>query len=268
MLEMINNIGRSRSENLNNFFTYFGMYEDTNRLRAIKKLLSANRLHIQGRVCVEAGAGLGDISRLILNLGPGKLFCVEENPLCCKYLKDRFKKDRRIEVINKKIEDFSPRGRIDFMFQELYGPMLFDESLLSLRRLRFKPDVLAPNEGYLLYETVSLNYLNDRLINKQILGTLSGALITDLFIGYKFKNPKRALRWKFGEKRPPETIIKMKTRNEILVFGMEIRHNNKRLCGTADCENWPYVFTPVKTGKFSLSYIYRDCYSDIRFKWL
>lgn len=268
MLEIINNLGRGKAEGLNNFFSYFGMYEDTNRTRAMKKLLRANSPHIKGKVCVEAGAGLGDTSRLILGLGPKKLFCVEENPLCCKHLKDKFKKDRRIEVVNSKIENFKPKGRINFMFQELYGPMLLDESLLSLERLRFKPDILAPNKGYLLFETVSLKDLDDRLINKQTLGPLNGALITDLFLGYEFKNPKKALRWKFGQKTASLIKIKPKTRNEILVFGMEIWHNNKRICGTADCENWPYVFTPVKTGKFALSYIYRDCYSDIRFKWV
>jgi hypothetical protein len=266
MLEIINSLDRKRLQKLDNFFTYFGMYEDTRRSGAIKRLLRDNRTHIEGKVCVEAGAGLGDITWMILRLNPHKLFCVEENPLCCRYLKNMFKNDRRVEVVNSRIEDFRPGRRIDFMFQEFYGPMLLDESLLCLERLKFRPEVLAPNEGYLLYETADLKTLKDPLIDKQILGLLKGALITDLFIGYKFKNPKRILKWKFGENMRTDIIIKPKTRNDILVFGMEIWHNNKRQCGTAECENWPYVFTPAKTGKLNLSFIYRDCYSEIRLK--
>lgn len=268
MLEIVNNLNFKKHTKLDNFMTYFGIYEDKVRAKAIKKLLLANRKNIKYKTCVEAGAGHGEISKLILNLDPKKLYCVEENALSAEYLSRRFKSDKRVKVLNKPIEKFKPAEKIDFLFHEFYGCMLMDESLSGLSRLKFKPVVLAPNEGYLLLETVKLKALKDPVINTDILPLLNDALITDLFLGYKFKNPKRILKWKYGENNKTLAVISVPKNSEVLVFGMEIWHDNKRICGTRDTHNWPYVFTPVKTRKFRLSFKYNKCFSDVNFRWV
>lgn len=267
MLEVTNALPIGRLNEIDHFLTYLGIYEDAKRTHALKRLILNNAGAIKGKVCVEAGSGLGEITELLLKAKPKRLFCVEENGLCCEYLKKRFRNNRPVEIINTKIEAFKPDMKIDFLFHELYGPLLLDESLLALSRLKFKPAVVAPDSGCLVMETAGLKGLRDPGIDRQILGLLDGALVSDLFIGYKFKKPEQILKWEFGKTVKPAAQARVKS-GDVLVMGMEIWHEDRRICGTAECENWPYIFTPIKAKTFKLEFLYRNCYSDIRFKWL
>ena len=267
MLEILNRLGAKRFESLDNFFTTFGIYEDAARTRALKKLLIQNRRLVRGRTCVEAGAGLGAVTRILLDLGAERVFCVEENPAACEVLRKRFGSDRRVTVAHSPIEEFRPSGPVDFLFQELYGPLLLEESLLALGRLRFRPATVVPNEGALLMERVSLKRLGDPMLDGTVLKLLEGALVTDLVPGFRFRNPHPVLRWKYGQKLPPRFEIAPNAGpGEMLVFGIEIRHAGRKICGTADCQNWPYVFTPAREGRFSLSFAYKRGYAEALFR--
>ncbi|MEI8176750.1 MAG: hypothetical protein WCG78_07800 [Candidatus Omnitrophota bacterium] len=268
MLEIVNALSRAKLQKIDNFLTYLGIYEDRARTDALKKMLLRHRRDIKGKLCVEAGAGMGDMSRQLLALGPRHLYCVEENALCAEYLTKRFAREKNVTVVHAPIERFRPRAKIDFLFHEFYGPLLLDESLFSLERLSFTPTVVAPDEGYLLAETASIAQMKDRGIDRRILHLLDDALITDLFIGYTFRNPRRILRWKFSEKNRRAAIARLKKPGEVLILGMEIADRGVRVCGTADCENWPYLFTPVKGDAFRISFSYRGCFSDVSFRWI
>jgi hypothetical protein len=156
---------------------------------------------------------------------------------------------------------------VGLLFHELYGALLLDESLIALGRLKFEPSNVVPNGGALLVEKVELSSFKDKLISAKTLELLKGALITDLFLKFRFKTPSRIMEWKFGARVPRELICAPPGKGEVLVFGMEILHDGERVCGTKDCENWPYVYTPVSGKKFRLSFGYDKCFSDIRFKW-
>lgn len=267
MLEIVNQLKSKQFSELDNFLTFLGIYEDARRTASFKKALIQNKELIKNKVCVEAGAGLGEIAQIILDLGAKKLFCVEENPYCCRQLKKRFAAEPRAIVINKRIEEFRPKEAIDFLFQELYGPLLLDENLLALEKLRFRPKIVFPNQGYLLMEAVKLEGLKDETIDKKILASLKAVLITDLFPNFKFRNPGRILKWEFS-KKTKKLKIKPPACGEILAFGMEIWHDAERICGTQDCRNWPYVFTPNQPSSFELSFKTRNFYTETKFKWL
>jgi hypothetical protein len=268
MLEIVNTLSRKKFESLDNFMLYFGMYDDKKRTSSLKRLLRSNLVHIKGKTVVEAGAGLGDISEIILALGPKRLFCVEENALCCAHLRKRFAKEPAVKVIHSKIEAFRPGTRVDLLFHELYGAMLLEESILALELLKFKPGVIVPDGGRLLCESVPLSKLKDPLIKNGILKKLKNVLITDLFLDYKFSRPEEVTRWHIPSGKKNAVIdFRPGGRGEILAFGIEITHNGRPVCGTTDCVNWPYVFTPKAGKDFRLRYTYRGGYSDVSFRW-
>lgn len=262
MLEIINRLEARKHQSLDEFFTYFGMYEDVRRTRALRGLLGRHRSLIRGRTCVEAGAGLGGMTQTLLKLGARRVYAVEANPSACVYLRARFKDNRRVEVVHSAIERFRPRVPVDFLFQELYGPLLLEESLAALDRLRFKPAAVVPNEGQLLAEFVPMKRLSDPLIDAKVLKLIEGALVTDLVPGFRFRRPRPVLRWKFGSRTPHRVTLAKGAPGEMLVFGIEIRHNGRRVCGTSDCSNWPYVFTPA-TRRRTLSFAYRGGWSEV-----
>ncbi len=258
----------AKEEKIDNFLSFIAIYEDYARDKRFKKLLFENRWLIKGKTVVEAGAGLGNIAQFILDLGARKVFAVEQNVSCAQFLKKRFKRASRVEVVCEKIEKFlPPKGRkIDCLFQELYGPLLLDESILSLERIKFEPSFVVPDGGALLGEAVMLDKLNDPTIDKRILGILEGALITDLFLGFKFKKPFVVAQWRFRRKaKAYEFNCKMDKRADILALGMEVRHGNKRVAGTQDCFNWPFVFTPLQSTEFNLSFSYEKGATQVYF---
>ncbi len=235
-------------------------------MRALTRLLFKNRQLIRDRVCVEAGAGLGDLTRTMLELGAKKVYCLEDNPLACAYLRKRFANDSRVVIVAGKIEDFKPRENIDLLFQELYGPLLLDESLLCLERLRFRPGSVLPNEGRLLLTTARLKDLRDPLLSADVLSLLDRVLVTDLTNRFKMHDTRTILKWRYGQKPRVRAVIRSPRPADLLVFGMEIRHNGERICGTSDCRNWPLVFTPACPSRSELSFSYRGGYAEVLYR--
>lgn len=271
MLEVLNKLPGHRAAGIDDFLAFIGIYEDERRNAALKHLLLDNRKLISGKSGVEAGAGLGNITDFLLKLGAKKVFAVEQNSCCVKFLRERFKSERRVSIIQERIERFAlPAGRgADFLFQELYGPLLFDESLLALERIKFDPGIVLPNSGMIYAESARLKDSNDRVINDCIFRQLEGALITDLFPHYKFRRPFIVCKWKFKKGRRVYSFSgKVRGRGDILVLGMQIAHNGRKVAGTADCFNWPYIFAPVKGKEFRIKFTYSRGISETTFDWV
>jgi len=271
MLEVLNKLPIRRFDGVDNFLAFIGIYEDKRRSALLRRLLFNNRKLISGKVGVEAGAGLGDITEFLLTLGVKKVFAVEQNSCCVRFLKERFKAKKKVNVIQEKIEHFIPQGKkgVDFVFQELYGPLLFDESLLALERIKFDPGTVLPNGGVIYAEAARLKDSHDPVVDADIFRQLEGALITDLFPNYKFRKPFVVCEWKFKRGRRVYSFSKkIKGNGDILVLGMGIAHNNSKVAGTADCFNWPYVFTPVKGNEFRLRFSYDRGITETTFDWI
>lgn len=268
MLEILNELPGVQLKQIDDFLSYLGIYDDYKRNQAFVRLIRSNYKLIKNKICVEAGAGLGLIIELLVKLGASKVFAVEENKLCYEFLKQKFKSNPKVTVVYEKIEKFKPPLKIDLLFHELYGPLLLDESILALERIRFKPDLVIPNSGRILIEEVKLKELNDPTINKKMLSFFKGALISDLFPYFHFRKPKILGNWRFQiEKKEYNFKYKIKTSSDLIALGMEIWHQNKRIIGTQDSFNWPYVFTPiVKTG-FCLSFKYLKGFSLVYLDW-
>lgn len=67
-----------------------------------------------GKRAVEAGAGIGTVSDLILRrAGPRELVLIEPDGGNSAALRDRFKKDRRVEVRHGYLEQFAPSLKAD-----------------------------------------------------------------------------------------------------------------------------------------------------------
>jgi hypothetical protein len=268
MLEVVNELAPARLRELDNFLSFIGIYDDARRLGAFTRLLMRNRALIRGAVGVEAGAGLGTLTEFILRLGCRKIYAVEENGFCCQHLRRKFKAEPRVEVVRERIERFRPRTKIDFLFQELYGGLLLDESLLALERIRFDPGVVIPDGGKILAEEVSFRRLADPTIDSALGRLLEGALVTDLFPYFRFRQPFIFGEWKYRRRRTVhEFTSRPLKKSGVLALGMEVWHGGTRITGTQNCVNWPYVFTPVKPGRLTLSFCYKQGHTRVLSQW-
>ncbi|MCX7926945.1 MAG: hypothetical protein N2606_02270 [Candidatus Omnitrophica bacterium] len=269
MLEVINEIEREQLRQVEDFLAFIGIYDDYRRTKALKRLLISQKKAISGRVGVEAGAGLGEFTEFLLHLGAQKVYAVEENALCCRLLREKFKHNRRVEVVEEHIEHFHPKEKIDFLFQELYGALLLDENLLSLERIKFKPTLVIPNAGSLLFEEMGFKQLKDPTLTEERIKLLEGVLVSDLFPYFEFRHPKILAQWIFKRGKRDYTFYgKVKLKKGILALGMEIFHNNKVVVGTVGCYNWPYIFTPIVSDKFEISFKYTTQLTQVFWKWL
>lgn len=247
-MEIVNELSHKKILEVDNFLTFIGIYDDKKRERAFKKLLWDNRQFVRGKIVVEAGAGLGRIADYLVNLGAKKVFAVEENKFCVDYLQKKFKDSNKVEVIHSAIEKFIPSKnyKIDLLFQELYGALILDESLLNLERIKFDPGIVLPNQGVLLGEAVTFEQLKDPSINKENSQFLEGALIADLLPYFYFKKPFVIGKWEFKRRKINHSFkCKLDKKADVLALGMQVMHNGQLVTGTQFCDNWPYVFTLV-----------------------
>ncbi len=268
-MEVCNSLPARRFLAADDYLAFLGIYEDRRRTAAYRRLIRSRRLSIADRTGVEAGAGLGETTRMLLDAGARRVYAVEENAHCVAFLRQRFRGDRRVTVVHERLQSFSPRRRIDFLLQELYGPLLLDESLLALQRIRFDPGTVLPDGGVLLAERVELASLRDPTINRFLLRRLEGVLVSDLFLRFRFRRPSPVLRWTF--KRGLSFLsrrFRLKGHGEILALGMAIEHAGERIIGTEDSFNWPFVFTPVCGRSFQIRYRFSGRTTQVGFRWL
>jgi len=268
MFEIVNKLPAKKFQEADEFLNFLGIYEDEKRNQSFSRLIERNGCFIAGRTGVEAGAGLGSLTQVLLDAGAKKVYAVEENSFCAQFLKNRFKSNNKVKVIHDKIENFTPprKEKMQFLFQELYGPLLLDESLLSLEKIKFDPGIVLPDSGLILGEVVRLEDFNDPTITEDIINLLEGTLVTDLFLNFRFKKPFVIGSWQFRKGQRNYSFEAGITKKGILSLGMEVWHGQRKVSGTGYCFNWPYIFVPVKPGTVNLRFQYSKGLTEVEFR--
>ncbi len=267
MMEVVNHLPEDLYLECDEFLAFIGIYDDEQRFLNYKKFIE--KMNIKNKVCIEAGAGFGVFTELMLKYGAKKVYAVEKNRFMVNILKKKFSGDKRVVVVDKRIEEFEPDEDIDFLLHDFFGIMLYDESLESLEHLRFTPKLLFPDSGRLMFSVIDADSVCDETITKDVLQELKGVLVSDLFMVdkdfLKRLNGKEVLFWDWRKGlRGGEADISSFS-GDLLVFWIEILHHGELICRSEECVNWPLVWTPRAGDKFKLEF---NGESYVRFKWL
>jgi SAM-dependent methyltransferase len=268
-VDIINKIPVARFRDVDDLLAFISIYDDEKRTSAYLRLLRENRELVRGKVCVEAGCGLGVFSAEMARLGARKVYAVEQNTILVELVKIRLSKYPNIDVIHSAIEDFVPPEKVDFLLHEFYGQMLFDESLHKLASLKCKPEIVMPDSGTLYCGVLdSTDYL-DKFVTKDVLASLGGVLVSGLFAetGNEFQFP--AITWHASEPSPPGHIADIRDRRgDLLAFGLQVNHRGRPICRAGECDNWSLVWTPRTGDRFEISFTPDEIGEEVTFRWI
>lgn len=269
-MEIINEIKGKKRVYIDDFLSFIPIYEDKKRERALRKLLLKNKQWVKDKVCVEAGAGKGIFSKLMVLLGAKKVYAVEESFYLFKILKENVKSEKKIIPVNKRIEEFLPDEEIDLLFHEFYGSLLLDESIFALEKINFKPKRVMPDGGALWCMILKEEDIikKDRIYEKKWKEILKGVLVTDLFPFIKFKPHFKIIEWRYGKTLKKSFEIEIKKKGDFLVFSSEIKDRGKSILKTWEADTWSLIFTPISGKKFLLKFNYKNAYTEVDFKWI
>ena len=198
-MDILNRLPQRRYEAADDLLAFVSIYDDKERTKAYLKLLRASRSHIQGRVCVESGCGMGIMSEELARLGAAKVYAVEVNPHLYQIAKERLSQYPNVTVVNTDIREFRPREQVDVLVHEHYGQMLYDEELHVLSRLRFRPGMVLPDGGRLRCGTTTLARMKDEVITPTVMRQLGGVLVTGLFDESGLRLRRTCAEWRHSQ---------------------------------------------------------------------
>ncbi|MEO0223812.1 MAG: rRNA adenine N-6-methyltransferase family protein [candidate division WOR-3 bacterium] len=269
-MEILNNINYKKFSSISDFLAFISIYDDNNRTIAWKNLMLKYSNYFKNGIVVELGAGFGLFSEFALELGAKKVYAIERNRYLFNVLKERLSKYKEIKVININALKFIPKEHIDVVIHDFYGHLLYDESLYILDNLKFKPSIVIPNGGKLKLGFFDLNDIEDNVIDYSILRQLKNLLISDLFI---IENkPKLTIdlaTWSFSEGLKIDEIVDISNfKGEILLFYLEVLHNNNFVCDAFECQNWSLVFAYRFSDRFSLKFKWGGDFCKVYFSFL
>lgn len=269
-MEILNNINYKKFSSMSDFLAFISIYDDMNRTDAWKKLMLRYSDYFKNGVVAELGAGFGLFSEFALELGAKKVYAVERNIYLFNVLKERLSKYKEIKVINENVLRFIPKEHIDVVIHDFYGPLLYDESLYVLDNLKFKPSIVIPNGGKLKLGFFSLKDIEDKVINHFVLKQLKNLLIADLFIiENKPKITIDIATWSFSEGLKINKIIDISNfEGEILLFYLEVFHNNDFVCDAFECQNWSLVFSYRFSNRFFLKFKWSGDFCKVYFSFI
>jgi protein arginine N-methyltransferase 1 len=268
-MDICNKLSPKKFASADDFLTFISIYEDKKRERAYKKLLAAQQDSIRGKVCVEAGCGMGIFSEYLARLGAKKVFAVEVNPLMARLVGERLAGSRVIEVVEADIAAFDPGEKIDVLVHDFYGQLLFDEELHLLENLRFTPRRVLPDGGKLLCGVTTLKGRHDPVITPSILKRLDGILVSGLFDEGRLPLQFEVAGWRYGRKMRRDFEGSLPARKgDLLYLGIEVTHRGQRVCRSGECPNWSYVWTWRRANRFSLSFEDQGRTREPVFRWL
>ncbi len=250
------------------FLSFLGMYEDHRRITNYRRCLKRYRHLIKNRVVMEAGAGFGIFTEYMLKLGARKVYAVEENELMIKILKKKFQDNERVQIVQSLVEEFEPEEEIDFLVHDFWGSLLYDENLISLERLKFKPGVVFPERGELRYGVFSLEAFNDRVVTRDILDILDGILVSDLIPTRELPLNNIAYQWEYGKGLQGSGGL-TEEEGDVVVFGIKIYHNGDEICRSHYCYNWPYIWTKKSGNRFKIEFFEKEPgYIEPKLSWI
>jgi hypothetical protein len=268
------------------FLGFIAIYEDRKRTAAYERLMKEHRALFDGALVVEAGAGFGLFSKKAIELGARKVYSVEVNRYMASILRKRVKTEKKITVVKKDIAFFKPRERAcDVLLHELFGPLVYDESLHALTRLSFKPKTVMPNEARLNYRLFKFADVVDEFVDREVLEELRGALVADLF---EYPNEQRmtaatrragkdqaesasvfgtALEWSFEKGLRSREVDLSRRSGDLVCFFLEILHNGKHVLSALECSNWPLVWTVRSSDRFAITFKKKGLYCEPTLRW-
>ncbi len=268
-MEILNHLPEDQWLALDGLLAFLAVYEDEGRLAAFRQALS--HVPLRGGVVVEAGAGLGRLSRMLLEeIQPQKLYLVEENPRAVHLLSSVFQDDPRVQVVQGLIETFLPPEPVDLLVQEFFGPLLYDESLEALHRLPFRPRQVFPNRGRLTLQVLSLEAFQDPVITPEVWALMEDALVSDLLDAgaVPYAPDATVLHWSWEDGLVHHSVDLHGLEGDVLRFAVEVWHDDQKLCDPVRCPNWPFVYTPRKGDRFRFAFTYHEGASETFFRWL
>ncbi len=264
-MEILNDLPEGRFLELDALLSILSIYEDQVRFRRLQR--GVRPLLEPDQVVLEAGAGLGRMTAYLARR-VRRVYAVEENALACRYLQQRFRKHPRVRVLCGMVEEVEPPEPVDLLFQELYGPLLYDESLAALERLKFRPRQVFPNGGSLEYGLLDSRRLRDPVARPEILPLLEGALVADLVPEVRFHPLGTLCTWQWPQGLRCG-IANLKGRaGDLVVLRLVVRHDDRVLCRAVECPNWPLVFTYRAGHRFRLTFRYQEALSRVDLEWL
>ncbi len=268
-MEILNHMDYRRYSQLSDFLAFVGMYEDRKRLEVYRSLMKEYGDAIRDGVVVEAGAGFGIFSEYALELGARRVYVVERNRYMLRILRRKFRGNRRVKVVPADMMDFAPDEEVDVLIHDFYGPLLYDESLYVLDRLKFEPRIVLPDGGRLVMRVVPFDEILDEVVNRDVVEQLEGVLVADLFdYDSSMDFPHEILRWRWGESLRGEGYrFDRDMKEHMLIFALELWHGNRFLCRAGDCVNWSLVFTPVAGREFRFKFRWGGDFMKVYFRW-
>lgn len=272
-MDVLNRVSPRRFRTLDDLLAFISIYDDKQRTRSYRKLLSDHRDKILGEVCVEGGCGLGIFSIEMARLGARHVYAVEGNKLLAGEARTRIEKlppsiARRIEVIEEPLQSFRPRERIAVLVHEFYGQLLYDEDLWVLEHLKFKPDLILPDGGELLAGVVSSRAYTDSIVTDDVVRKLKGTLVSGLFEENRSSLKFPVLRWN-ARRGLSEVRRNIKgLRGNLICFGVSLTHKGKEVCRAGACPNWSFAWTPRLGDEFRFSFRRSGPSMECLFAWV
>jgi len=267
-MDICNRLSPRRFAEADDFLTFISIYEDKARERAYKKLLWQNRHLIAGKVCVEAGCGMGVFSGYMAALGAKKVYAVEINPQMFRAAKARLAGNPVIEMVRADITKFDPGEKIDVLVHELYGQLLLDEELLLLDKLKFRPALVLPDGGKLCGGVTTLRRMRDRVVTPEILSQLGGVLVSGLFDEVRLPYQFDILQWEHGGVNSTRAKCDISGyTGDLLYMGVQVTHRGREICRAGKCPNWSFAWTPRAGDCFSIAFAKGHRAPDPDFGW-
>ncbi len=266
-MDIINELDENRFNKIDDLLAFISIYDDENRTNAYLEMLTQNKAYIENAVCVEAGCGFGILSEHMSKLGAKQVYAVETNIKMYQIAKKRLEKYDNVTVIHSDIQSFVPPEPVAVLVQELFGQMLYDEDILSLEKLQFKPSKVFPDHAILRGGCIDSKILKDDVIDKNVLEQLDGALVSGLFDDEDIELDFTVIEWKFGKPVFNTVCDISKYKGDVLYFGLEILNDNQPICQAGICDNWSYVWTPRTGNRFELSFQQMDRGTAVYFNW-
>ena len=268
-MDIINSLPEKKFEEIDDLLAFISIYDDEKRTEVYFNLLEENKHLIENKICVELGCGLGIMSEKLALLGAKKIYAVEKNPYLFSLAKKRLQKYEQIKILNINALDFIPNEPIDLLLHEFYGQMLYDEELFILKNLKFKPKIILPDSGKLKFGLGFIEDFEDEFVDIELLKKLDGVLVSGLFDEEGSHLQFEAAHFNvYKGLQMPDYIDITNYEGNLLYFGVELWHNDKKLCQAGECPNWSYIWTYRSGNKFKLHFQTTDRGTEVFFDWL
>ena len=267
-MDILNVLPEEQFAEVDDLLAFISIYDDRRRTEAYQRLLRAHRKQIEGKVCVDAGAGFGIFAEELARLGAGKVYAVEANPALFEIASKRLRKYANVELVRADIREFKPAEPVAVLVHEFFGQLLYDEDLHVLDELNFSPELFLPNGARLMAGCVWSSGFVDETVTKSVLAHLEGVLVSGLFEEKGLSLDIPVLEWS-----PGFTLLHTETdisprEGDLLYLGLQVLHNGEVICQAGECPNWSFAWTPRMGDRFVLEFQPTERGSEVYFRWV